>query len=730
MATVEEILAMADADRSAGAVATPTAANLTYDPATFFARSTRQQIGDLLTPTTETPAPLSRGELLLKTLQGGLGGTADVLTLGAFTPATARTYAGLSSLLTGAPYESQLGRIEEELQARKELYREAAGDVLGGSVLGIPISEVAASFASPIDRIRRLQQARQAAGPVGRLAIDAAVGAGTGATTAALSSDVSPMERAQAIESSAQLGGILGGGGSVLGAALSRLGPRLIQEGMRMRRSSLGARQSDYQKVATRAGTTIPEENAAINEAFIDLPPTTKPAEAETIAKRNLDELLLSGELGSSRQPSQMVATVQQKLNTLATEVDNVISRFEQTNTQSLPKIDFDGATKFLESGRAGDKADQLLKDILDFEGRISVVPQSQRLSFLQAEKRALARKYSVGDQTDAEFGRAFYDDVKRYIEGLVPEVGALNRQQSKLMTAIPILRRGLAQEEAFNLMGSLQRLGYTTGGVMAPAILGSGLTGDLTGAVTGGLLGLALRGAVTGRGKELVGRGAYNLGQLAQAVIPENADVLAMQAARPFAVTSETDNKQQQREAEIQQLLKPTPKATPAPAKASALTDDQRQRLLDLRQKTVTKTTAKNDVEALLVGRSKLVQAVVAQESGGDPKAKSKAGAVGLMQLMPATAKAYGVTDRTDPQQSLDAGERFLKDLYKQFNDVELTLAAYNWGPGNVRKALKKIKAKGQAETWDNVLRYASVPDETSNYVAKVLNKYQKLEG
>ena len=151
MATVEEILAMADADRSASAVATPTAADLTYDPSTFFARSTRQQIGDLLTPTNETPAPLSRGELLLKTLQGGLGSTADVLTLGAFTPATARTYAGLSSLLTGVPYETQLGRIEEELQARKELYREAAASVPGGTILGIPVSEVAASFASPIE---------------------------------------------------------------------------------------------------------------------------------------------------------------------------------------------------------------------------------------------------------------------------------------------------------------------------------------------------------------------------------------------------------------------------------------------------------------------------------------------------------------------------------------------------------------------------------------------------
>jgi hypothetical protein len=730
MATVEEILAMADADRSTGVAAIPSAADLTYDPSTFFARSTRQQIGDLPTPTTQTPAPLSRGELLLKTLQGGLGSTADVLTLGAFTPATARTYAGLSSLLTGEPYETQLGRMEEELQARKELYREAAGSVPGGSVLGIPISDVAASFASPIDRIRRLQQAREVAGPIGRLAIDAAIGGGTAATTAALSSDVSPMQREQAVEDAAQLGAILGGGGSVLGAALSRLGPRLTEEGMRMRRSSLGARQSDYQKVATRAGTTIPAENAALNEAFIDLPPTTTPARTETIAKQNLNDLLFSGELGSSRQSSEMAATAQQKLNALAGEVDNVITRFEQTNTKSLPKIEFNRATKFLESGRAGDKADQLLKDILDFEGRISVVPESQRLSFLQAEKRALARKYSVGDQTDADFGRAFYDDVKRYIENLVPDVGALNKQQSKLMTAMPILRRGLAQEEAFNLMGSLQRLGYTTGGVMAPAILGSGLTGDLSGAVTGGLLGLALRGAVTGKGKDIVGRGAYNLGQLVESLVPQNADILAMQAARPFATEAQVGVEQPKRDAEIQALLKPAPKAATTPAKASALSEDQRKRLLELRQKTVTKTAAKNDVQALVTGRSKLVQAVVAQESGGNAKAKSPAGAVGLMQLMPATAKAYGVTDRTDPQQSLDAGEKYLRDLYKQFDDVELTLAAYNWGPGNVRKALKKIKAKGQAETWDNVLRFASVPNETSNYVAKVLNNYQKLEG
>jgi soluble lytic murein transglycosylase-like protein len=92
-------------------------------------------------------------------------------------------------------------------------------------------------------------------------------------------------------------------------------------------------------------------------------------------------------------------------------------------------------------------------------------------------------------------------------------------------------------------------------------------------------------------------------------------------------------------------------------------------------------------DAESRVTGLSpKLVNAMIVVESHGDPAAVSRAGAQGLMQLMPDTASTYGVSNAFDPDENVSAGCRYMRDLLKRYHqNVSLALAAYNAGPGAV---------------------------------------------
>ena len=103
-------------------------------------------------------------------------------------------------------------------------------------------------------------------------------------------------------------------------------------------------------------------------------------------------------------------------------------------------------------------------------------------------------------------------------------------------------------------------------------------------------------------------------------------------------------------------------------------------------------------------------MKAIVAKESCFDSEALSRVGAQGLMQLMPDTAQWLKVTDPLDPEENLRAGVRYIASLREQFGTLDLALAAYNAGPGNVR-------------------RYKGVPPfaETESYVQMVKAYYRR---
>ncbi len=122
--------------------------------------------------------------------------------------------------------------------------------------------------------------------------------------------------------------------------------------------------------------------------------------------------------------------------------------------------------------------------------------------------------------------------------------------------------------------------------------------------------------------------------------------------------------------------------------------------------QKEIETAAAKYNLDPAIIA------AVIEQESGGDPGAESPAGAIGLMQLMPGTAKLLGVNPYI-PAENIDGGAHYLQMQFNSFGTVQAALAAYNAGPGRV-----------QSRTW------VELP-ETINYVERVpqlIIKYQKL--
>jgi len=186
----------------------------------------------------------------------------------------------------------------------------------------------------------------------------------------------------------------------------------------------------------------------------------------------------------------------------------------------------------------------------------------------------------------------------------------------------------------------------------------------------------------------------------------------------------------------ELRPSLRPKSKSIPLPSvggewsqtrvnalkKAFSMTKSEQKTLLN-------NYVAKRPYEALLKKVDPLTKAVIMTESQGNHAQISPVGAIGLMQIMPGTASHLRINPY-DPEENVRGGMKYLKSLIGKYNNTELGLAAYNWGPGNVDRAIKFLDSKKIKPTFSNMAKYArkiGIPQETLDYIPRVKANYKR---
>lgn len=556
------------------------------------------------------------------------------------------------------------------------------------------------------------------------------------------------MKGAEAVAPESQYAGLVGalagpglatGAGRLVGAAA----PTLEEAGKGLQRASLNVRKTDL--TSAKNAILQSEEALELSKASAEKLSTTQ-------VTKSLNNLIDSDVLGKSRNPTVLYDNAIVAKEAIEEQIQAALKSVDASNVK-IKMPSFFNSMKYLDDNRVDitdvDSYKGIIKEfekavknesafvaptlptLYDEFGNVvsaSESPTMQKalkaweqeqigrsklsLDVLNKQRKVFGEKYKQGPQADRGFWRAFYRDIKEHIERYAPEVQQLNKKKQDLIVAQPILEQAKkASEKPFTMQDARRALLYTTGG--SGLVGATYLTGGnplLAALISGGL---ALAG--TGRGQDVIGRGLRGTASLAEALggagldvggVLQRGSLAAANTATPVeALQAETtDPELAALESEFESLKELLGQATPQPESIKV---------------------GKQDV-SIPVGERyappALVKAVMQVESAGNPKAVSDKGASGLMQLMPGTAKDLGVKDRFDPTQNVEGGSRYLQQLLSKYKKTDLALAAYNWGPSNIDKAIRKVKSEGKRVTWANIMQVVKVPMETRLYVNKVL--------
>ena len=648
-----------------------------------------QRIAQLETTLTQPQASSTGGSLTnaLATGTGGLINLGDILTFGqlskgiAAVPAIGRDIYGLA---TGAEPQDYYTEELAKVDALKNLYAQKREEQSLGGL------EKALNFMAPVpggkaEALTSLARPLQSAGlglasytgsEIGEYATGGPGGAIVGALAAPLSL-------------------------SAAKAGVKAIAPSLEEAGKGLQRSALGIRKSDYTK-------------ASRNQIIESLP-----GDFETTLKNSADRLIENKTLGTSTNPDVLYSNLRDAKESAEGAIQNILQEVDQTRkTGIIPRLD--KTLEWIQTKAPATDVKYYKEKVNEFLKALKEQGQGS-LVYLNQQKKAIGENWKQSPETDPTFWRRFYTDVKETIEEYAPQVKQLNKDKRDWLVIEPVIERARRGAEKPMTPQDLTRaLLYTTGGAGLPGaayLTGSPILGT---ALAGGL---ALAG--TKPGQRLLGSALTASGKAGQTIEQSLPDIARQLVGRGLLAGQEKPTSEQS-----QQIALTNNEVIPS-VDIDSENSMLEQRIMELEKQLNVPTetpVGKQNISALISEQPSLIKAIIQTESAGKPQAKSSKGATGLMQLMPGTAKDLGV-DPTDPAQNIEGGTRYINQMMDRFNDERLALAAYNWGPANLQKAINKTTKEGLLPTWENILEVAYVPAETRKYVSKVITKRNQLE-